>query len=69
VAIDNFVMNSYHFIVRLKPALSPTSLVPRPHLSQGKRSGEPSPISWAYYRNVVRTNKIALLLTALTIAS
>jgi len=24
-----------------------TSLVPRPHLSRGKRSGEPSRISWA----------------------
>ena len=38
-----------------------TSLVPRPHLSRGKRSGEPSRISWAYYRNVVRTNEIAIL--------
>jgi len=38
------------------------SLLPRPHLSQGKRSGEPSRISLAYYRNVVRTNEIATLL-------
>ena len=38
-----------------------SSLVPRPHLSRGKRSGEPSQISWAYYRNVVRTNEIAIL--------
>jgi len=38
------------------------SLVPRPHLSQGKRCGEPSQISWAYYRNAVRTNGIAILL-------
>jgi len=37
------------------------SLVPRPHLSRGKWSGEPSWISWAYYRNMVRTNEIALL--------
>ena len=37
------------------------SLVPRPHLSQGKRSGEPSRISFAYYRNVVRTNEIAII--------
>ena len=37
------------------------SLVPRPHLSRGKRSGEPSRISWAYYRNVVRTNEIGIL--------
>ena len=37
------------------------SLLPRPHLSRGNRSGEPNRISWAYYQNVVRTNEIALL--------
>ena len=37
------------------------SLVPRPHLSRGKWSGEPGRISWAYYWNVVRTNEIAIL--------
>jgi len=37
------------------------SLVPRPHLSRGKRSGEPSQISWAYYQNEVRTNGIAIM--------
>ena len=38
-----------------------SSLVPRPHLSWGKWSGEPSRISWAYCQIVVRTNEIAIL--------
>ena len=37
------------------------SLMPRPHLSRGKQSGEPSQISSAYYQNVVRTNESTIL--------
>ena len=35
-----------------------TSLMPGPRLSWEKRSGDPTQISWVYYWNVVRTNKI-----------
>ena len=38
------------------------SLVPRPHPSRRKQFSEPSQISWAYYRNAVTTNGIAILL-------
>jgi len=53
------------FYMYCKVSLGPTKLIScfsnlvlRPHLSRGKRSGEPSWISWAYYWNVVRTNEM-----------